>query len=164
VLATVRQIVRQIDPNLPIHGTRTLETQVGQSLRNERLVAAMTAVFGALATLLAIVGLYGVMAYSVARRTREIGIRMALGARASAIGWLVIREVLVIAAIGVALALPVAWWLSRYVESELYGVKPTDATTVAGAVALLVVVAVLAGLVPSTRAARVSPTTALRYE
>jgi predicted permease len=164
MFATVRGIVRELDPNLPVHGTRTLEWQVEQSLRNERLVATMTAIFGTLATLLAVVGLYGVMAYTVARRTREIGIRMALGARASGIGWLVIREVLVIAAIGVAVALPVAWWLSRYVESELYGVKPTDATTVAGAVVLLVAVAALAGLVPSTRAARVSPTTALRYE
>ncbi|HEX2444686.1 MAG TPA: ABC transporter permease [Vicinamibacterales bacterium] len=164
VFATVREIVRQIDPNLPIHGTRTLERQVEQSLSNERLVATMTTLFGVLATLLAVVGLYGVMAYTVARRTREIGIRMALGARASAIGWLVIREVLVIATVGIALALPVAWWLSRYVESELYGVKPTDAITVAGSVVLLVGVAALAGLVPSARAARVNPTTALRYE
>jgi predicted permease len=164
MFATARAIVRQLDPNLPVHGTRTLEWQVEQSLRNERLVATMTAIFGTLATLLAVVGLYGVMAYTVARRTREIGIRMALGARASAIGWLVIREVLLIATFGIAIALPVAWWLSRYVESELYGVKPTDATTVAGAVVLLVAVAALAGLVPSTRAARVNPTTALRYE
>jgi predicted permease len=164
VFASARQIVRQLDPNLPIHGTRTLEKQVEQSLSSERLVATMTAIFGALATLLAVVGLYGVMAYTVARRTREIGIRMALGARASAIGWLVIREVLVIASVGIAVALPVAWWLSRYVESQLYGVKPTDAATVAAAIVLLVGVAALAGLVPSTRAARVSPKTALRYE
>ena len=120
----------------------------------------MTTLFGVLATLLAVVGLYGVMAYTVARRTREIGIRMALGARASAIGWLVIREVLVIATVGIALALPVAWWLSRYVESELCGVKPTDAITVA-AVPYLVGVAALAGLAIGARRP-INPTTALR--
>jgi predicted permease len=164
VLTTARQIVQQLDPNLPVHGTRTLERQVEQSLQRERLVATMTVLFGTLATLLAVVGLYGVMAYTVARRTREIGIRIALGARASMISWLVIREVLVIAVIGVVLALPAAWWLSRFVESQLYGVKPTDTLTVAGAIVLLLVVSVLAGLIPSSRAARVNPTTALRYE
>ncbi len=147
-----------------MHGTRTLERQVEQSLQRERLVATMTSVFGTLATLLAVVGLYGVMAYTVARRTREIGIRMALGARAATIGWLVIREVLIITAVGVALALPAAWWLSRFVESQLFGVKSTDAVTVVGAIALLITVSVVAGLIPSNRAARVNPTTALRYE
>jgi predicted permease len=160
----VRKTVQELDANLPVSGTRTLETQVRQSLRNERLIATMSAIFGTLATLLAIVGLYGVMSYTVARRTREIGIRMALGARALDIGRMVIREVITIAAIGVAIGLPAAWWLSRYVESVLYGVPPKDAMTLAGAVALLVLVSILAGLIPSTRAARVEPTTALRYE
>jgi putative ABC transport system permease protein len=134
------------------------------SLRNERLVATMSSIFGMLATLLAVVGLYGVMAYTVSRRTREIGIRMALGARMGNIGWLVIREVLTIVAIGMAIGLPAAWWLSRYVATQLYEVRPTDPLTIAGAVALLGIIALLAGLVPSARAARVSPTTALRYE
>jgi predicted permease len=164
VFTTARQIVQQLDPNVPVHGTRTLERQVEQSLQRERLVATMTSVFGTLATLLAVVGLYGVMAYTVARRTREIGIRMALGARATTIGWLVIREVLIITAIGVTLAMPAAWWLSRFVESQLFGVKSTDAVTVVGAIALLMTVSVVAGLIPSNRAARVNPTTALRYE
>jgi predicted permease len=164
MLAALRETMRELDPNLPLNSPRTLATQVDYSLSRERMVATMSAVFGGLATLLAVVGLYGVMAYTVSRRTREIGIRMALGARVSNIGWLVLREVLTIAAIGVTIGLPAAWWLSRYVASQLYGVQPTDPLTIAGAVLLLVAVAAVAGLAPSIRATRVSPTTALRYE
>jgi predicted permease len=160
----LRETMRELDPNLPMHSTRTLESQIAQSLSRERLLATMSAVFGMLATLLAVIGLYGVMAYTVSRRTREIGIRMALGARVQAIGWLVIREVLSIAAIGVAVGLPAAWFLGRYVASQLYGVQPTDPLTIAGAVLMLAAVATIAGLIPSIRATRVSPTTALRYE
>jgi predicted permease len=164
MFAQVRQIVQQIDPNLPIYGTRTVENQVALSLSNERMIATMSIVFGTLATLLAVVGLYGVMAYTVSRRTREIGIRMALGARMSNIGWLVIREVLTIVTLGIVIGLPAAWWLGRYVSSQLFGVLPTDPLTIAGAVLALGLTALLAGLVPSARAARVSPTIALRYE
>lgn len=160
----VRQTVQQLDPNLPVSGMMTLEDQVDRALSNERLVATMSATFGVLATLLAVVGLYGVMAYSVARRTREIGIRMALGARGLDIGGMVIREVVVITAIGVTVALPAAWFLGRYVSSQLYGVEPMDVLTVAAAIFLLGIVAVCAGLVPSRRAASIEPTTALRYE
>ena len=126
MFSAIRQTVAGLDPNLPVYGTRTLERQVGQSLRRERLVATMTAMFGALATLLAVVGLYGVMSYTVARRTREIGVRVAFGARANDIRWLVIREVLVITAAGIAIGLPTAWWLGRYVSTQLYGVTPGD--------------------------------------
>jgi predicted permease len=160
----VRQIVREIDPNIPIHTTRTIERQVGLSLSRERMVATMTATFGALATLLAVVGLYGVMSYTVARRTREIGVRVALGATSQRIGWLVLREVLMIAAAGVAIGLPLAWWLGRYVSTQLYGIAPGDPLTTAGAVLLLLTIAAIAGLIPSTRAARLDPTTALRQE
>jgi putative ABC transport system permease protein len=160
----IRELLRQLDPNLPITDTRTLESQVDLSLRNDRLMAMLSTVFGGLATLLAVVGLYGVMAYTVSRRTREIGIRMALGAHITNIGWLIIREVLTIVAIGMALGLPAAWWLSRYVSAQLYEVKATDPMTVIAAVLLLATIALLAGLIPSARAARVSPTTALRYE
>jgi predicted permease len=159
-----RQVIQQLDPNLPVYDTRTLALQVTQSLRRERLVAAMTTTFGALATLLALVGLYGVMSYTVARRTREIGVRMAFGAQARDIAWLVIREVLVIAAAGIAGGLPAAWWLGRFVSTELYGVRNGDVLTVVGAVLLLATVALLAGLIPSARAARLNPTTALRRE
>jgi predicted permease len=164
MFGVLRETMRELDPNLPIHSPRTLDTQVAYSLSRERMVATMSTVFGMLATLLAVIGLYGVMAYTVSRRTREIGIRMALGARVESIGWLVIREVLTIAAIGIAVGLPAAWFLSRYVSSQLYGVQPSDPLTIAGAVLMLVAVAAIAGLIPSVRATRVSPTTALRYE
>ena len=124
----------------------------------------MSAVFGGLATLLAVVGLYGVMAYTVACRTREIGIRMALGAGTADIGWMVLREALALTAAGMAIALPAAWWLRGLVASQLYGVTASDPLTVATAVALLGAVSLLAGLLPSRRAARLEPTVALRYE
>jgi predicted permease len=164
MFGVLRETMRELDPNLPMHSPRTLDTQVAYSLSRERMVATMSTVFGMLATLLAVIGLYGVMAYTVSRRTREIGIRMALGARVANIGWLVIREALTIAAIGITIGLPAAWFLSRYVTSQLFGVQPTDPLTIAGAVLLLSAVATIAGLIPSIRATRVSPTTALRYE
>ena len=164
VFTTVRQTVAGLDPNIPIHGTRTLERQVGLSLSRERMVATMTVAFGSLATLLAVIGLYGVMSYTVSRRTREIGVRVALGATSGRIGWLVIREVLFIAAIGVVFALPAAWWLGRYVSAQLYGVQPNDPLAIGAAIALLLTVAVIAGLIPSNRAARLDPTVALRQD
>jgi ABC-type antimicrobial peptide transport system permease subunit len=164
MFGAIRQEMQRIDPNLPVYATRTLERQVAQSLRNERLVATMSSAFGVLATLLAVVGLYGVMAYTVGRRTREIGIRMALGARSHDIGWLVTREVLLIVAAGIAAGLPAAWWLGRYVAAQLYGVKATDPLAIGAAIAGLTIVALLAGLIPSRRAASVQPTVALRYE
>ena len=162
--AVAREVVRQLDPNLPVAAPRTLAQQMDRSLSRERLVATMSALFGGLATLLAVLGLYGVMAYTVSRRTREIGVRIALGAAAADIRWMVIREALAVAAVGMILAAPVAWWLSRLVASQLYGVAASDPVTAAGAVALLALVSLLAALVPSTRAARVEPTKALRYE
>ena len=164
IFSTVRRTVAELDPNIPVHGTRTLETQVALSLSRERMVATMTVAFGSLATLLAVIGLYGVMAYTVARRTREIGVRVALGATAQRIGWLIIREALIIAVIGIALALPAAWWLGRYVSTQLYGVEPHDPVAIGAAVALSLTVVLIAGLIPSTRAARLDPTVALRQE
>jgi putative ABC transport system permease protein len=164
MFAVVRKAVSDIDPNLPIHTTRTLDRQVSQSLSRERLVATMTAVFGTLATALAVVGLYGVMSYTVARRTREIGVRVAFGASTTDISWLVLREVLIISAAGVAVGLPLAWWLGRFVSAQLYGVKPGDPLTIASAVVLLTGVAMLAGLLPALRAARLDPTRALRHD
>jgi ABC-type antimicrobial peptide transport system permease subunit len=163
-LGAARAVIRQLDPNLPLASPRTLEQQVRGALSRERLMATLSAAFGLMATLLAVVGLYGVMAYTVSRRTREFGVRMALGAAARDIRWMVIRESLTLTAAGIALAVPVGWWLGRLVASQLYGVAPTDPVTAAAAVALLAAVCLLAGFVPSTRAARVEPTTALRYE
>jgi len=164
MFSLVRQIVTGLDPNIPVHGTRTLQGQVALSLSRERLVATMTAAFGVLATLLAVIGLYGVMSYTVTRRTREIGVRVALGATSTDISWLVIRETLIIAAVGILAALPAAWWLGRFVSTQLYGVTPGDPATIAGTMLLLLLVALGAGLLPSMRAARLSPTLALRQE
>jgi predicted permease len=163
-LRTVEQVVRQLDPAMPIYDVRTLEDQVARSLSTDRLIANLTAVFGALATLLAMIGLYGVLAYVVTRRTREIGIRIALGALTRSIAWMVLREVLVVIGLGVALALPAIWALTRFVKSQLYGVTPMDPLAIIGAMALLTVVATIAGVLPARRAARVDPVIALRAE
>jgi predicted permease len=159
-----RRTVQQIDANVPVTDIRSVSLDVDGSLSGERMMATMSTLFGTLATLLAVVGLYGVMSFMVARRTREIGVRMALGARAIDVAWMVMREALVIAGLGAAIGAPLAWWLSRYVESQLFGVTPTDAVTFSLVILALAVVAVGAGLVPSRRAARVEPMTALRYE
>jgi ABC-type antimicrobial peptide transport system permease subunit len=120
--------------------------------------------FGVLATMLAIIGLYGVMAYTVARRTREIGIRMALGALQGNVIWMIMREVLLVLAVGVVIGVPAAMGLSRLVRSQLYGLTPYDPGTLVGATVVLAAVACLAGLIPALRASRIDPTQALRYE
>ena len=128
------------------------------------MIASLSIAFGLLATLLATIGLYGVMAYTVARRTREIGIRMALGALAGNVIWMVMREVLLLIAIGVAVGVPAALALTRLVRSQLYGVTSYDATTLALATLGLATIACLAGYLPALRASRVDPIRALRYE
>jgi predicted permease len=160
----VRQVVRQLDSNIPIYNLRTLDHQIDQSLLNDRLIATLSTAFGALATILAVIGLYGVMAYTVARRTREIGVRMALGALPGDVVWLVMREVLVLVGTGLVLGLVASWGLSRFVSSQLYGVTGSDPTTIAAACVALASVAALAGYVPARRATRVNPVLALRYE
>jgi predicted permease len=159
-----RQVIQRLDPNLPIFDMKTMEAQVDESLFLERLVAALSMLFGGLATVLAAVGLYGVMSYTVSRRTREIGIRMALGAARTSVLWMVLREVAVMALAGIVLGLPIAIGLSRFVQSQLYGLSPTDAPTLIVAAVVLTAVAMLAGYVPARRATRVDPMLALRYE
>jgi len=160
----IRQVVRDVDGNVPVYNLRTLEHQIDQSLLNDRLIATLSTAFGVLATLLAVIGLYGVMAYSVARRTREIGVRMALGAMPGNVIWLVMREVLLLVGVGVALGLVGAFAVSRLVTSQLYGITPNDPVTIVAAAGLLAGVALLAGYIPARRATRVNPTMALRYE
>src|SRR6202022_1494142 len=126
-------------------------------LVTERLVASLSSAFGFLATLLASIGLYGVMAYTVAHRTREIGIRMAIGAQKQDVLWLVLREVLLLLAIGVALALPASWLLSRYIQSQLYGIQPFDPASMLSAMLMIAAVAILAGYIPAPRATRIDP-------
>jgi predicted permease len=163
-LRTVEQVVRELDPAMPIYDLRTLDDQVARSLSTDRLITNLTAVFGGLATLLAMIGLYGVLAYVVTRRTREIGIRIALGALTRTISWMIVREVLVVVGLGVALALPAIWALTRLVESQLYGVEPMDPVAIIGAMALLAVAAIIAAFLPARRAAHVDPVVALRAE
>jgi predicted permease len=160
----VRREVSSVDRNLPIFRTKTLRTEAEQSLLRERLLAVLSSFFGALALLLASVGLYGLMAYAVARRTGEIGIRMALGARRDQIMWLVLRETLCLSLAGIASGVPLAFWTAQYAKSLLFGIGPTDALTMAGSVAALIGVAAVAGYVPALRAVRVDPMVALRYE
>jgi predicted permease len=164
VFQMVRQSVQQLDSNLPIFQMTTLSKQMDDSLASERLVATLSTSFGFLATVLAAIGLYGVMAYTVERRTREIGIRMAIGAMTTDVLWLVMREVLVLLAIGIAVALPAAWLLTRFVRTQLYGIQPTDPASIVLATLAIAVVATLAGYLPARRATRVNPIGALRYE
>ncbi len=164
MVPTARAVVHDLDPILPLHDVHTLEQKLDQSLANERLLATLSAIFGLLATLLAMVGLYGVVAYMVTKRTREIGIRMAIGALARDVAWLILRDVVWIVAAGIALALPLAWASMRLVQGQLYGVTPIDPTAIAAAVSVLLIVATIAGLIPARRAARMNPTTALRHD
>ncbi len=160
----LRAKVRELDPNIPLYAMRTTEQQIDNLLTTDRLIASLSAVFGFLATLLAIIGLYGVMAYTVARRTREIGIRMALGAGQNGVIWMVMREVLMLVSIGVMIGVPTAWALSKLIETQLFGLKGRDPVTMAIAAIGLGLVACAAGYIPAFRASRVDPLNALRYE
>jgi len=164
LFGAIRAAVHELEPNLPVTYMMTLDKQLDDSLVTERMIAALSIVFGVLATILAIIGLYGVMAYMVSRRAREIGIRMALGAQSNSVVWMILREVLRLVAIGVATGLPAALALSRIVQAQLYGIQPYDPLSVAAATLLLAGVAVLAGYIPARRAAAYDPVRVLRYE
>jgi ABC-type antimicrobial peptide transport system permease subunit len=130
----------------------------------DRLIATLSAAFGFLATLLASVGLYGVMAFVVARRRKELGLRLALGAEPAGVLWLVMKEVLVLLVIGLAIGIPAAIGAGRFVSSQLYGIQPNDPWIAVSTVVLLAVVSAAAGMIPALRASRIDPILALRYE
>ena len=160
----LRNEVRQLDPTLPLYQMKTVEGQLDETLLTDRLIALLSAGFGLLATLLASVGLYGVMAFVVARRKKELGIRLALGAQPGLVIWLVMREVLLLLAIGLAVGIPAAMALGKYVSSQLYGIQPHDPMIAGSTVVLLTLVSAAAGLIPAHRASRIDPILALRYE
>jgi predicted permease len=162
--ASIRSAVGRVDPTLPLLSPRTLDEQVDRSLTTERMMATLSGGFAAVALLLSVVGLYGVMAFVASSRTPEIGIRMALGATRRAAVWLVVADAVAMIAAGTAIALPPVWGLSRLVEAQLFGVHAIDAPTIAVASLLLAGVALAAAIVPAWRAASVSPTEALRFE
>ncbi len=164
IVPQVRQIITQTNRNLPIDDVVSLSDHIGRSLVPQKLVARLATFFGLLALLLACVGLYGVLSYGVARRTNEIGIRMALGAQGRSVLWLVLREALVLVVIGLTIGLIAASMVTKTAASLLYELKPNDPLTIALATLLLAVVAVLAGYFPARRASRVDPMVALREE
>lgn len=160
----VRQMVAQIDDKLPIYDVTTMVDQANETLDRDRLIAQLVSFFGALALILACIGLYGVMAHGVVRRTNEIGIRMALGAGRGNIAWMVLRETLYLVLAGLLIGVPAALIGARLISTQLFGMSPTDPITLIAAALILTLVALLAGYLPARRASRVNPLTALRYE
>ncbi len=160
----IRNEVRQLDSAIPVYQMKTLESQLDETLLTDRLIALLSAGFGLLATVLASIGLYGVMAFVVARRKKELGIRLALGAQPGLVIWLVMREVLLLLAIGLAVGIPSALALGQFVSTQLYGIQPHDPWIAGATMLVLTVVSAAAGLIPAHRASRIDPILALRYE
>jgi ABC-type antimicrobial peptide transport system permease subunit len=162
--AAVRRIVREADARVPISRILTQDRVIEQTIGQERTFAMLCTCFAVLAALIAFVGLYGLMAYRVARRTNEIGIRMALGAERRRLMWMVLREVLAMSALGLAIGLPAVLATTRFVESFLFQMKPNDPIALVAAAAALLAASVLAGYGPAWRASRIDPWSALRDE
>ena len=163
-VAAVRQIVHDSDGRVPATNFKTQAADIDQTINQEIVFARLCTAFAILALVIACVGLYATMAYAVARRTNEIGLRMALGAGRGAVIWMVLREVCMLATVGLAIGVPTALGTSRFVESFLFGMKPNDPRALALAAAVLTIAALAAGYVPARRASRVDPMIALRHE
>jgi len=163
-VSALRSAVRELDANLPIYNLKTMERVVDEELFGERMVAWLSAGFGTLAALLAAMGIYGVLAYLVVQRTREIGIRMALGAETAHVRFLIVKEVGTMVLLGVAVGLPLAYGLARFSESLLFGVRASDPAVYALGLGLIALIALAACYIPARRATRVDPLVALRYE
>jgi predicted permease len=164
LIPAVRQVVQNLDRNVPMRDVITETEQIDQATFQERLFARLSSFFALLALVLACVGLYGMMSYAVARRTNEIGIRMAFGAERAKILRMVLREAMTLAGLGIVIGVPAVLAVSGLVATMLYGLKPTDPWTIASAAAVLAAVAMPAGYLPAHRASRVDPMVALRYE
>jgi predicted permease len=164
MIPAVRRAIAEVNPNLPVNAISTLTEQVDESTANQRLIARLSAFFGLLAAFLVCIGIYGLLSYAVARRTSEIGVRMALGAKRSNVLWLILREVLVLAAIGIAIGVPVALEGNHLVAKLLYGLSPADPASLFAAIAMLIGIATVAGYLPARRASLVEPNVALRCE
>jgi predicted permease len=160
----IRNEVRHLDSAMPVYGMKTVEGQLDETLLTDRLIALLSAGFGLLATMLASIGLYGVMAFVVARRKKELGIRLALGAQPGLVIWMVMREVLLLLSIGLAVGIPAAMALGSLVSAQLYGIEPRDPWLAGSTLVLLIVVSAIAGLIPAYRASRIDPILALRHE
>jgi ABC-type lipoprotein release transport system permease subunit len=161
---TVRKVVHQIDPRLAVSNLKTQAAHINQAISREITLARLCTIFALLALVIACVGLYGTVAFSVERRTAEIGIRTALGAQRPRILWLVLRDVFLLGLAGLAVGMPAVVVGSRYVESFLFGIEPNDPLVTAIAVVVLLAAALIAGYVPARRASRIDPMVALRHE
>jgi len=164
LLRSVPAVIARLDPNLPIEDLKTLPQQVRENVFLDRMISTLSASFALLATLLAAVGLYGVLAYTVSQRTREIGLRMALGADGARVRRMILRQVGWMTVIGAAVGVTGAYYLGRAAASLLFELKPYDPMVVAASVVVLALVALGAGYIPAYRASRVQPMQALRYE
>ncbi|ADV84407.1 ABC transporter permease [Terriglobus saanensis] len=164
ISGAIQQAIHSVDRNLPIAEITTLDEQVGRSITQQRTVAQLSAFFGLLAVFLSCIGIYGLMSYVVSRRTNEIGIRMALGARRGNVRWLVMREITLLLGIGIGIGVPVTLAGTRMIQTMLFGVKGSDPASLVASVTLLLAIGLLAGYLPARRASRVDPMVALRYE
>jgi predicted permease len=164
VAAAIRDAVHRLDATLPVEGFRTMADAMRQATARERLMSVMTGSFAVLATLVAAIGLYGMLAYTVAQRTPEIGLRMALGATRARVRWIVLRQVLVVATVGGTIGLASAMVLGRAAQTLLFELRFDDPVVLASSIVALMFVAFAAGLLPAERAARVDPISALKYE
>ena len=164
VMRVARDVVAGLDPKLPVRGLETMNQQVGENIFLDRMISTLSAALAALATLLAAIGLYGVLAYTVTQRTREIGVRMALGANAAMVRRMVLGQTMRMLLIGGVIGLVAALLIGRYLASLLYGLRANDPAVIGAAIVLLAVVTLLAGYLPAHRASQVDPVTALRYE
>ena len=163
-VAAIRRAVLRLDPYLPVEGLRTMDDALRRATTRERLMSVMTGVYATLATLVAAIGLYGMLTYAVAQRTPEIGLRMALGATPARVRWMVLRQVGVIALVGGTIGLASATLLGRAAQALLFGLQFHDPVVLASSIFVLMVMTLAAGFVPADRAARVDPMRALKYE